>query len=190
MKMKKFLCCGFAVLLGCVLAVPAYAESNISDNWTLAGRYNKGSGMRMTTISQGAYVGGGVLGTVFGFGIGHAVQGRWLKTGWVHTVLQGASVAVLGLQAPGQIYALTRGGGWNVRDGKDALALIASLVFLTDKIWEIIDVWVLPSSYRLRSQGGFIESPESRLNISPALYSHKSHKGLHLSPGLNVKWKF
>ena len=37
------------------------------------------------TISEGQYIMGGVFGTVIGYGIGHAMQGRWTKTGWIHT---------------------------------------------------------------------------------------------------------
>ena len=40
----------------------------------------------VTEISKNRYITGGVLGTALGFGIGHAVQGRWLSDkGWIFT---------------------------------------------------------------------------------------------------------
>ena len=52
-------------------------SSYLASNDSIAG---VGSAVQsVQTISQGQYIGGGVVGTVFGFGIGHAVQERWFK---------------------------------------------------------------------------------------------------------------
>ena len=46
-------------------------------------------------ISIGKYVTGGVLSYVVGFGVGHAVQGRWNDNGWIFTFGEAASMTVL-----------------------------------------------------------------------------------------------
>ncbi len=102
----------------------------------------------MKHVSRGVYIGGGVLGVLIGFGIGHAVQSRWMRTGWIYTVLQVGVFAVLGLQAPGQVFGLLNAEVWSPRGFRDVLALTASLIFLTSRLWEIVDVWVLPDSYK------------------------------------------
>src|SRR5215211_7901978 len=37
-------------------------------------------------ITPGKYVGGGITATALGWGIGHAIQGRWLDRGWIFTL--------------------------------------------------------------------------------------------------------
>ena len=39
------------------------------------------------TISTGRYIGGGLASMIFGFGTGHAIQGRYSERGWIFTVL-------------------------------------------------------------------------------------------------------
>src|SRR5262245_39925319 len=36
-------------------------------------------------LSTPRYVAGGLVGSFYGFGIGHAIQGRWLEGGWKYT---------------------------------------------------------------------------------------------------------
>src|SRR5262245_55241343 len=42
--------------------------------------------LRDGEISDGQHIGGGVLAIFPGFGIGQAVQGRWLEKGWMFTL--------------------------------------------------------------------------------------------------------
>jgi len=46
---------------------------------------------------------GGILGSTIGFGIGHAVQGRWKSDGWIYTA---GEIAGIGLMTTGQIIAM------------------------------------------------------------------------------------
>lgn len=46
-------------------------------------------------ITVGRYVSGGVIGSVFGFGIGHAVVGRWQEKGWVFTAAEGIGLILI-----------------------------------------------------------------------------------------------
>jgi len=42
-------------------------------------------------ISDGEWIGGGLVNVFFGFGIGQAIQGRWSERGWIFTLGQGVS---------------------------------------------------------------------------------------------------
>src|SRR5512140_558304 len=46
-------------------------------------------------ISGGRYLGGGMAAVFFGFGVGHAVQGRWLDQGWIFTFGEPAAFGVM-----------------------------------------------------------------------------------------------
>ena len=45
-------------------------------------------------ITQQKFLLGGLLGTVVGFGTGHAIQGRWRREGWKHTAWQAGAAAL------------------------------------------------------------------------------------------------
>ena len=55
-------------------------SSDVSDGTGLAANKKK------IELGRGQYIGGGAAGTILGLGIGHAIQGRWLATGWKFTV--------------------------------------------------------------------------------------------------------
>lgn len=98
-----------------------------------------------TLVSKPRYITGGVIGTIFGFGIGHAIQGRYSEIGWVFTV--------------GEVAGLALGGasiGWFTKQALDAgkkvelkqlsgapfaLSIAGSILLTGFKIWEIVDVW-------------------------------------------------
>ena len=75
----------FLVSLFCVslLTKISLAQTDVVDTST---QNIVDSTSSVTEISKSKYVTGGVLGTVFGFGIGHGVQGRWSNDkGWIFT---------------------------------------------------------------------------------------------------------
>ena len=49
---------------------------------------------RFIPISKTKYLQGGLLGTLVGFGTGHAMQGRWQRDGWQHTAWQVGAAAL------------------------------------------------------------------------------------------------
>ncbi len=104
--------------------------------------------LRKGEISEGRYVGGGLLGTVVGYGIGHAVQGRWSDKGWIFTVGELASVSVIVITATSCIAADLEG---RAREDRCMAALVGSLVAYTGfRIWEIIDLWAAPPNHNRR----------------------------------------
>lgn len=113
-------------------------------------------------IERGEYsaieiIGGGVAGTFFGLGIGHAVQGRYGEKGWIFTVGELGSVGVMIAGAatcldpedcnPGLAGGLVIGG---------ALGLFAF------RTWEIADVWAGPLSHNRR-----VKQARRRAGLAP-----------------------
>ncbi len=108
------------------------------------------------------YVGGGLLSTYFGFGIGQAVQGRWSDTGWIFTVGSAASSAVL-------LVGITRcldhrttyhvhtsdnshGNGVDHRHEREScgLALGGFLGLVGFHVWGLLDAWIGPAFHNSR----------------------------------------
>lgn len=140
------------------------AMSNVSFDNDTYNTYKKS----ITNVSRAQYIAGGVLGTLMGIGIGHAIQGRYMENGWLFTATQLGSAFSLGVFA---------GQGNEVWTGLSAITLIGF------RIWELIDVWWLPSSHKIvshKKRNGFY--------ASPLLYSdnNSSQKALGLS--LGFRW--
>ena len=99
-------------------------------------------------ISTGRYVAGGILGTYpIGFGIGHAIQGRWSEQGWIFTAGELGSVAML----LGGLSSCLKGDADDFFDdcsgGENALITVGLIGFIGFRIWEIVDVWAVPPSH-------------------------------------------
>ncbi len=99
---------------------------------------------KLVEIDLRTYMVGGALGTVFGFGIGHAVQGRYVSDlGWLYTAGEIASLALMGA---GFAQASKCKEG---RDNHDRCtrrgarkAVAGYLLFTGARIAEIITVWL------------------------------------------------
>ena len=100
-------------------------------------------------IGPVAHIGGGLVATFVGFGVGHAVQGRWSERGWIFTV---GETAGLGLM----VYGLGKGldSCANVESdcGTSGLGFIAGgAIALTGfHLWETIDAFVAPIGHNRR----------------------------------------
>ena len=86
---------------------------------------------RDITYVDSNYELGGVVGTIFGHGIGHAVQGRYKDKGWIFTLGQivGTGLIVNGL----------------IQDDSDYLIVGASSSLIS-RLTEILDVWGNPNN--------------------------------------------
>lgn len=125
-------------------------------------------------ISDGAHIGGGVAALFFGFGIGQAVQGRYSETGWIFTLGESASVALLiygVVQAFGDCTATDEFGFCTSREsnstGGVAIAggLIGLLVF---RVWEIVDAFSGPTKHNAR-----VRNIKMRLGMPVPMYVEK-----------------
>src|ERR1700752_2272429 len=90
-----------------------------------------------TDLSNGRYIGGGIVGTLFGFGIGHAIDGYYGEIGWIFTTTELASAIVLGSglhNCEVDVYDKR-----HCKGGASLAVAIGGLSFLGLRIWEIID---------------------------------------------------
>ncbi|MFO8070366.1 MAG: hypothetical protein R6V85_00705 [Polyangia bacterium] len=87
-------------------------------------------------ISKGRYAFGGLVGSVVGFGIGHAIHRHYKDCGWVFTLGEGAGL-LLFLSTPllSMFSVLDYGAVFGI--GIGGIVLWGGF-----KIWEIVDVWV------------------------------------------------
>ena len=95
-------------------------------------------------ITPGVHIVGGLVGTMFGFGTGQAVQGRFGDTGWIFLVGEAGSILVIAaaLSSCG-IHSCDDQAGWIVAG---AIGLVGF------RLWELIDVWAGPASHNRRVQ--------------------------------------
>jgi hypothetical protein len=92
-------------------------------------------------ISKIRYVLGGLAGTYYGFGIGHAIVGEWSNKGWIFTVGEIGSFVVIGA---GLAQALPRNATDLERRRGGTIALAGAVAWSAFRFYEIYDVWTRP----------------------------------------------
>ena len=97
-------------------------------------------------IGPGEHIAGGLVGTVVGFGLGHAIQRRFLERGWIFAA--GDAVATGMLVKYGVECA--RATGTESCDDHDDWLAAGLLVAIGFRIWQIADVWYGPSQHNDR----------------------------------------
>lgn len=127
-------------------------------------------------MSTPRYVTGGIVGTIPGFGLGHVVQERWLERGWIFTVGEVGSLALIGVGLNSCFAdALSSGDCNNTKTlGWGILGLV---VF---KVWEFGDVWLTPI-IRNREYRELKKELEKRKKISLAPLLDQNKVGLGLA---------
>ncbi|WP_374001395.1 hypothetical protein [Bdellovibrio bacteriovorus] len=117
-------------------------------------------------ISKGRYIVGGILGTYpLGFGIGHAIQGRYTEKGWIFTVGEAGSLAVL-IAGMGSCMSSWHSDNCN---GNGGLIWIGAFSFIGFRIWEIVDVWAAPPELnrRYRELKSRLPASEGEITFEP-----------------------
>ncbi len=144
--------------------------------------------LEMGEISTARYVVGGVLGTYpIGFGVGHAVQGRWEDDGKIFTFGELGSAAVAAAGALGCMERRDGDDHWDCSSLESGLIVLGAVGFVGLRIWEIVDVWATPPAHnsRHRRLKEYIDNtpvkPEAKasLNLTP-LVSPKFGQGIGL----------
>ena len=123
------------------------------------------------SLSNGQYIGGGVASIFLGAGIGHAIQGRWMEKGWIFTV--GGLVTGIGYVASSTLFAVKSYETKTLDKGTGGVALAFLLAHLGLRVWELIDVWMLPSNYTVVK--------ESPFQIKPLAFYDQENLNLGLS---------
>jgi hypothetical protein len=102
-------------------------------------------------ISDGAHFGGAVLAFFLGFGTGQAAQGRWGDTGWIFTIGEIASMALIIRGAAGI--------GDDIVDDRESdrectqcisYIVIGAIALSGLRLWGTIDAIAAPSSHNAR----------------------------------------
>ncbi len=137
------------------------------------------------------YVAGGVTGTLLGFGIGHAVQGRYTYDGWKFTLGQGVALTAVVVGATGCVnnaFDSETKGCSGVNEGLLFGGLVTLFAF---RIWELIDIWATPPSYNRmhRDLEKYIQEQEAQrggakvkasLHLNPVIEPNTGRAGLGL----------
>jgi hypothetical protein len=93
-------------------------------------------------ISKGRYVTGGVVGSVVGFGVGHAIQKRYAKShAWIFTATESAALAYIFSSTLFACDGLLGDQYDRCMQQVDQKVMIGSVVYWGFHIWEIFDVW-------------------------------------------------
>lgn len=133
-------------------------------------------------IGGGQHVAGGLVGTFFGFGIGHAVQGRWSDKGWIFTVGEVASFGLI-------LVALGDCGFEESCEDEADQAWFGVVALIGLHIWEVFDVWLGPPAHNRR-----VRAARAKAGIYPAYPTY----GVYLAPPLSrddggvagLTWRF
>ena len=148
---------------------------------------------RYIPISKSNYLQGGVLGTVVGFGTGHAVQGRWQREGWKHTAWQAGVAAFIAYS----FLCADKPSKVTIHDGKERVethtpppvcvvpppdlllgGLVGIPLLVALRLVEIASVWEpSPDLYRIVSDRHQLPS----LAISPLLGTDQA--------GVQIAWR-
>jgi hypothetical protein len=100
-----------------------------------------------TPVEPELYYRGALIGTFIGFGVGHALQGRYKEIGWVFTVgeLTSLAAAFAGViwanTESAHDYAINKEPHMYIPVGGLALLIASVIVFGSFRIWDIIDLW-------------------------------------------------
>jgi|GEM_PF-1549762 len=110
--------------------------------------------LRRGPITDGAHIGGGLISLMFGFGVGQAVQGRWGDTGWIFTVgeIGSGALMIYGISRVfGDCFEYDQYGNEYCESSSGTTAIIVGALALTGfRIWEVVDAFAGPSSYNRR----------------------------------------
>ena len=162
-----------------------FSHSDLSYTSISKPQYFVGSAVPLAVPIFGVLLGGYNIPT---FGIGHAIQGRYMSRGWIFTAGELFSLGV-GVYF---ILSLSRNLGDTMSfsqfldfphavntDTELAVSgmIISAFSLLGFMIWEAIDVWLLPSHIKVSN---------SPFELSPALMASGFERGF----GLSLKYKF
>lgn len=152
--------------------------------------------LRKGELTQPQLLAGGFLGTFIGFGSGHSVYEMYRSRGWIFTAGEVGFLSLAALGASGINNDCTEfNNGFrkcdDVSGSKGALAT-GLIGFVGMRIWEIIDVWTIPSSRnyevrRIRQKMGR-ELTQPNWTIYPTLVLASGAKAG--STGLEFSLKF
>jgi hypothetical protein len=117
------------------------------------------------------HIGGAVVGTSVGFGLGHAIQGRFRERGWIYLAVEAAAVVLLTAVA---IDCINDFDDVDASPGlcTDPVLGTGLIVLGTARTLETVDVWLGPVVHNARLKTG------PRLHTRPVLGRRGTVEGL------------
>ena len=97
-------------------------------------------------ISSGQAIGGGLVGTFVGFGIGHAILGKYTESGWKFTAGEAAGVAI-GAAGINQFDKCELFKDDSKCGNGLSTFLLGLLIYSGFHIWEMVEVWTIPGAH-------------------------------------------
>jgi hypothetical protein len=139
-------------------------------------------------IGDGPYIAGGVVGTLLGLGIGHAIQGRYGEKGWIFTVSELASAALIVAGAEECVDNILVGRTCS----RSASYTIGTWGLLGFRIWEIVDLWAAPPARnkkyrRLKRRLGESIDEDAAVDFILSPIARNEHG---ISPGISAGVQF
>ena len=135
-------------------------------------------------IGTGAYVAGGVVGTLVGLGIGQAIQGRYMSTGLIMTLGEIASISMMVAGATQCVSnAVVDGLSGQTVNCNQTLLTVGYIGYVGLRIWEIIDVWATPPSinHRYENLKNHVDQTSTSFGIFPVVSKDNSLNGAGLA---------
>jgi len=117
-------------------------------------------------ISDGETMGGGVVALLFGWGLGHVVQGRWSQKGYIFTAGEGISGAVMVYAMVGLMGDCFEGCSEQREDRYVTLLAASAIAAGVFRIWEIYDAFAGPGEHNAR-----LTQLRVRLGLPQPLYT-------------------
>lgn len=128
-------------------------------------------------ISDDAHIGGGLAALMLGFGSGQAIQGRWSDTGWIFTLGESASFALLIAGAVRSIDGYGHDSIGSSNDDGEGMLVVGLVGFSVFRVWEIIDAFGGPGSHnrRVRELKWRLGIPQQVGHLQPYLNRTRDH---------------
>ena len=117
-------------------------------------------------ISTGRYITGGIIGSAIGYGIGHAIQGRYMPLGLVFSLTEAAATVVIIADA----HKTADTNIFIFGDTKYALGtagVIGLVALLGVHVWEVVDVWVAGAELRRKAPKADLASMKTKIVALP-----------------------
>jgi hypothetical protein len=120
-------------------------------------------------IGAGAHIIGSGAAFFLGFGIGQAIEGRWLDRGWIFTLGETASLGVM-------IYGLGKSAESCLNEdgsscGSSGVGFVAGglIAYSGLRLWEVVDAIVAPIGHNRRVRGAQMRAGMRYSQVTPYL---------------------
>lgn len=128
-------------LIAAVLFIGATAFAQDATKNTATEQSESSESSTKVPVPTGKYITGGILASTVGFGIGHAVQGRYEDKGWIFTATEAASVVALSAGLASCKDEYDSYGKKETKCSNNGLVILGFGALIGFHVWELVDAW-------------------------------------------------